>query len=106
VVVGWVFFRAANLEQALDILHAMFVPSGLALADAVDVALTHQRTLTLIAALFVVLLPPGFVLGRVLDEDRTPVAHVARYSVMTLGAFYAAVLVAAGTFSPFLYFQF
>ena len=106
VMIGWVFFRAANVEQALDILHAMFVPSGLAIADAVDVALTQQRTVTLILALFVVLLPPSFVLGRVLDEDRTPVAHVARYAVMTAGAFYAAVLVAAGTFSPFLYFQF
>jgi alginate O-acetyltransferase complex protein AlgI len=106
VMIGWVFFRAASVEQALDILRAMFVPSGLAVADVVDVALTRQRTLTLVASLFVVLLPPGFVLGRVLDEDRTPAAHLARYSVMTLGAFYAAVLVAAGTFSPFLYFQF
>jgi alginate O-acetyltransferase complex protein AlgI len=106
VLVGWVFFRSADLEQALGILQAMFVPSGLAVADVVQVALNRQRTLTLIAALFVVVLPPGFVLGRILDEDRTPAAHLARYSVMTVGAFYAAVLVAAGTFSPFLYFQF
>lgn len=106
VVVGWVFFRAPSLGRAVHILHVMFVPSGLGLGDAMRVALTHQRTVVLVAALFVVLLPPDFVLGRFLDDDRGGAAHVARYSVMTVGVLTAAVVIAAGTFSPFLYFQF
>jgi alginate O-acetyltransferase complex protein AlgI len=106
VGVGWVFFRAESVPRALSILHAMFVPSGLHLADVVDVALTNQRTLVLALAMLVVLVPPGFVFGRMLDADRTGAAHVARYAVMSVVVLYAAVLVTAGTFSPFLYFQF
>jgi alginate O-acetyltransferase complex protein AlgI len=106
VMIGWVLFRAESIPRALEVLRAMFVPSGLRVADVVDVALTNQRTVTLVLATLVVLLPPSFVLGRVLDADRTPAAHAARFGIMTVGASYAAILVAAGTFSPFLYFRF
>jgi alginate O-acetyltransferase complex protein AlgI len=106
VVVGWVFFRAASIGDALVMLKHMFVPSGLALPETVSTALTDQRTLILALSLLVVLLPATFVLGRVLDYGRSRPALVARYAVMALAAPYAAMLVAAGTFSPFLYYQF
>lgn len=106
VVVGWVFFRAASLTEALQVLKHMFVPSGLDLPEAVSVALTDQRTLVFALSLLVVLLPATFVLGRVLETSRTRLAAGARLAVMGVAAPYAAMLVAAGTFSPFLYFQF
>ena len=106
VVVGWVFFRAESMGQALRMLRAMVVPSGLALPEAVDAALTDQRTLVLGLSLLVVLLPSTFVLGRVVEETRGRLAAVARVAVSAVAAPYAAVLVAAGTFSPFLYYQF
>jgi alginate O-acetyltransferase complex protein AlgI len=106
VIVGWVFFRSASIGDALVMLRHMFVPSGLGLPETVSTALTHQRTLVLALSLLVVLLPATFVLGRVLDAGRGRPALVARYAVMALAAPYAAMLVAAGTFSPFLYYQF
>jgi alginate O-acetyltransferase complex protein AlgI len=106
VVVGWVFFRAESIGQALTMIRAMFVPSGLARPEAVAAALTNQRTLVLALALLVVLLPSTFVLGRIVQDSRTRFAAVARVAVAGVAAPYAAVLVAAGTFSPFLYYQF
>ena len=105
VMFGWVFFRATSLGRAFEIVRAMVVPSGLHIADAVDLALTNQRTLTLLVASTVVLLPPTFVAGRMLDEHSRKAAY-ARYGVSLVAAPLAAMLLAAGTFSPFLYFQF
>jgi alginate O-acetyltransferase complex protein AlgI len=56
--------------------------------------------------MLVVLLPRDLVMGKVVDDSRTRVASAARVAYSAVGAPYAAVLVAAGTFSPFLYFQF
>jgi alginate O-acetyltransferase complex protein AlgI len=106
VMFGWVLFRAPSLSRAGEIFKAMVVPSGFDVADAVDIALTNQRTLTLILASLVVLLPPAFVMGRSLDTSETPRGTVARFTVSAVTAPVAAVLLAAGTFSPFLYFQF
>jgi alginate O-acetyltransferase complex protein AlgI len=106
VAVGWVFFRSQDIPRALAMLRAMFIPSGMQLADQVSAVLTNQRSVVLALATLVVFLPPDFVLGRVLDADRSTAAHVARYTVMSVVVLYAAVLIAAGTFSPFLYFQF
>ena len=106
VVVGWVFFRAESLTRALTMIRAMFVPSGLGLPDAVSASLTHQRALALGVALLVVLLPATFVVGRLVQESPGRFAVAARVAVSAVAAPYAAVLVAAGTFSPFLYYQF
>jgi alginate O-acetyltransferase complex protein AlgI len=106
VVVGWVFFRAADLGQALMMLRHMFVPSGFGIPEAVSVSLTNTRSVMLVLAMLVVLLPGSFVLGRILEASRTPRARVTRFGVRAVAGPYAAVLVAAGTFSPFLYYQF
>jgi alginate O-acetyltransferase complex protein AlgI len=101
-----VFFRAADMGEAFTMLHAMFTPSGLHVSEAVSASLTNTRTFVLLLALLVVLLPGSFVLGRVLEAGRTRGATVTRFAVMAFAGPYAAVLVAAGTFSPFLYYQF
>jgi alginate O-acetyltransferase complex protein AlgI len=106
VVVGWVFFRAATIGQALVMIRHMFVPSGFGLPDTVAASLTHQRTVVLLLALLVVLLPGSFVLGRVLSLGRSRPAVLSRYAVMAIAAPCAAIVAAAGTFSPFLYYQF
>jgi alginate O-acetyltransferase complex protein AlgI len=85
----------------------MFVPhfSG-SVPASVTIALNSQARVTLALATLVALLPRGFVLGRFLDAGRTRLALGARVVVATAFAPYAAILVAAGTFSPFLYFRF
>jgi len=84
----------------------MFWPQGLGLSTEVSTALTHQRTVVLLLAGLVVLLPGSLVLGRVLEFGTHRPAAALRLAVVTVGLGYATVLVAAGTFSPFLYYKF
>ncbi len=107
VIVGWVLFRADSLSSAGHVLGAMFSFdfSG-ATPSAVSVALDNKATWTLALAALVVLMPRHFVLGRYLDFSRTRLADATRFVVSLGFAPYAAILVAAGTFSPFLYFRF
>ncbi|GAA2672719.1 MULTISPECIES: MBOAT family protein [Actinosynnema] len=106
VVVGWVFFRSPDLGTAFSVLGNMLVPDFDGLPDAVAAAATNQRIALLALALVVVLLPNHPVTGPYLESARTRVATGLRVAVMTVGALYAAILVAGGTFSPFLYYQF
>jgi alginate O-acetyltransferase complex protein AlgI len=106
VLVGWVFFRSPDLGYALIMLQNMVIPDLGGFTDVVDSSLTNQRTLILVVALLVVLLPPHPVTGPYLESVRSRGATVLRVSIMTAGLAYSSVLIAAGTFSPFLYYQF
>ncbi|OLR89780.1 MBOAT family O-acyltransferase [Actinokineospora bangkokensis] len=106
VVVGWVLFRAADLGQALLMVGHMLLPDFTGLTDQVDIAVTHQVLVTLLLAAVVFLLPPGPVTGPLLESSRGRAAQALRVAVMVPGLLWAAVLVASGTFSPFLYYQF
>jgi alginate O-acetyltransferase complex protein AlgI len=46
------------------------------------------------------------VLGRILQAGQSRPAIATRYAVIAVAAPCAAVVAAAGTFSPFLYYQF
>jgi alginate O-acetyltransferase complex protein AlgI len=106
VVVGWVFFRAADLSQALVMLGHMLVPDFTGLGDVVGSALDNQRTVVLLLALCIVLFPARPATGRFLESARSRPAIALRAVVMVVGLPYAAILLASGTFSPFLYYQF
>ena len=106
VVIGWVVFRAPDMAQALSMLGHMFAPDGPGLTDVVGAALTHQRLVILLLAVLVVFLPTSPVTGPFLESSRTRLAGATRIGVMTAGLAYSAILIASGTFSPFLYFQF
>ena len=108
VMVGWVFFRAPSMSVAGGMLSAMFSPAGMALSDLVQAALTPQREVTLLAASLVVLLPAGFVVGRLLDDParQDRLARSGRIAFAAVLGPLSALTVAAGSFSPFLYFQF
>lgn len=106
VIVGWVFFRSTDLPQALTMIGHMLLPDFTGLTDVVSEAFTNQRLAILLCALVVVFLPAHPVTGPLLESSRSRPATVLRVTVMTAGLLYAAVLVATGTFSPFLYYQF
>ena len=59
-----------------------------------------------VLAFAVFLLPRRFVGGSYVAVGRGRRPALARLAVVGLGLPYAAVLIAAGTFSPFLYFRF
>ncbi|MDU0289017.1 MBOAT family protein [Saccharothrix longispora] len=106
VVIGWVFFRSPDLGTAFTMLGHMVLPDFSGLTEAVGAAATNQRIVLLLVALAVVALPDHPVTGPYLESSRAKAATAARVSLMTAGVGYAAILVASGTFSPFLYYQF
>ncbi|GAA1941722.1 MBOAT family protein [Amycolatopsis minnesotensis] len=106
VVFGWVIFKSADLPRALAMIGHMLLPDFSGLTDVVETALTNQRLIFLLAALVVFFLPAHPVTGPMLESSRTRQANGLRIGVMTAGLLYAAVLIANGTFSPFLYYQF
>ena len=106
VIVGWVLFRANSLSYALDYLKAMFVYRSGPMPDALLAVWTHHRIVVLIAGLVVVLFPASLVTGRLIERRDILWAVPVRWAVIGVLLPYAAILVAAGTFSPFLYFQF
>jgi alginate O-acetyltransferase complex protein AlgI len=106
VVIGWVFFRSPDLAHALGMIGHMLLPDFSGLGDIVGLALTNQRLVVLLAALAIFFLPAHPVTGPLLESSRSRPATALRIGVMTVGLVYAAILVATGTFSPFLYYQF
>jgi alginate O-acetyltransferase complex protein AlgI len=106
VAVGWVFFRAGDIGAAMSYLETMFVPTTGPVPDAVLAVRTNQRLVVLAAASLVFVMPTNLVMGRLVERFDNRPAAVLRTAVLFLGAPYAAIAVAAGTFSPFLYFQF
>jgi len=72
----------------------------------VEATLTNQRIVLLLGAMAIFFLPAHPVTGPLLESSRSRSATALRIGVMTVGLLYAAILVATGTFSPFLYYQF
>jgi alginate O-acetyltransferase complex protein AlgI len=106
VIVGWVIFRSAELPDALTMIGHMLLPDLSGLTDVVSAALTNQRLIILIGALAILFLPAHPVTGPLLESSRSRPAAVLRITIMAVALPYAAILIATGTFSPFLYFQF
>ncbi|HEV7977465.1 MBOAT family protein [Amycolatopsis sp.] len=106
VVIGWVFFRSPDLEHALGMIGHMLLPDFTGINDVVEATLTNQRIILLLGAMAIFFLPAHPVTGPLLESSRSKPATALRIGVMTVGLLYAAILVATGTFSPFLYYQF
>jgi alginate O-acetyltransferase complex protein AlgI len=106
VVFGWVLFRAADMSQAAAFASSMFTPESPRIDAAMRVAISHENALSLAIGLSCVMLPREFSMGKLVDAASPwRLAPLARVAVISLVP-YTAVVVAAGTFSPFLYFQF
>jgi alginate O-acetyltransferase complex protein AlgI len=105
VVVGWVMFRAESPGQAFDFYAAMVPHGTLAVNPFLSLAFTPQAKFALAVGLATVLLPRGLVLGRLMQRGWSGAPLLARAAAVAALP-YAAVLVAAGSFSPFLYFRF
>ena len=96
VVIGWVFFRAVDIESALHILHTMFVPtSGELTTDVVLFAI-----IIAIAFPLATLAPNAFEF----HQDYRNSASQKVLTAIVLGI--AIALIAGSRESPFLYFQF
>ncbi|HEX7323124.1 MAG TPA: MBOAT family protein [Mycobacterium sp.] len=106
VMIGWVFFRSPDLGYAMSYLKTMFVPTFGPVPDALVAVQTDQRMIVLLGALLVFIMPAKLVMGRLIERFDYQPAAAFRYAILFIATPYAAISVAAGTFSPFLYFQF
>ena len=104
-MLGWVLFRAEGLGQARDFYAAMASLDFGALALGVDAVLARQQAIALLLGLASVVLPRDFVTRRFVTGGWSGAPLAAPLAVVALTP-YAAIGVAAGSFSPFLYFQF
>lgn len=104
VMVGWVFFRAENINHALAMLEAMFIQQDWSISDQFAWQLSGIATLFLgIGWCLVFIVPP---LERT-KKIRFRVQHHISMQVLTIIFFVIAVTkLVADTHSPFLYFQF
>jgi alginate O-acetyltransferase complex protein AlgI len=82
------------------------VPTPGPIPDSIVAVQTNERMVVLAAASLVFLMPASLVLGRIVERVDYRPAALLRGAVLFATAPYAAIVVAAGTFSPFLYFQF
>ena len=108
VVLGWVLFRAADAARRAhastdDLVSMNFGP----LPAVGQPGAAAANIVALIIGLATVLLPRDLVLGKLMHGrrlDRHSPRHPLRRHRSSLPV--AAIAVAAGTFSPFLYFRF
>ncbi|MFN3867842.1 MAG: MBOAT family O-acyltransferase [Hyphomicrobiaceae bacterium] len=121
VMLGWVIFRAENVDVAFAYYRALFDVTNPSLNPEVAEAITNRGAVTLVLASVVFLLPGSFVAGRWLTRETDAVRagsspHQTALHYDAVDAYRLALLipilavvaadVISGTFSPFLYFQF
>lgn len=107
VVIGWVFFRAANLSEA-----GSFFPDrcagglGETSGRFFDTSITTRSQTVLRIALASVTLPARFCTGPALTAAASARNQMLRLAYTATVLPFSLVLAATSTFSPFLYFQF
>ena len=105
VMMGWVLFRSPSATAAGEYLGALFTLSGAtpaALTDAIDT----RAVIALGLGAASVFLPGDFVGGLVLTRWQGIRGFALRLAEVSLAFPYALIVVASGSFSPFLYYQF
>lgn len=105
VMLGWVLFRAETPGVALDYYVAL-VSFGDGGTTVLDAALSNRAVTCMAIASLVVLLPAGRAGGAWVAEASGRVPSLARFATVGVALPLALLAAMAGTFSPFLYFQF
>ena len=96
VMIGWVFFRSANVTEAGRMFNGMLGLNGIEFGDAVAWQVTTDRLLVLLIGVLLVYAMP--LLKR---NAQSPL----RFLIIPLFVWALATL-SAQSFTPFLYFQF
>ena len=103
VTIGWVLFRANNIQEAFGYLHAMFDFSR----DVPPIIFRDQNTmLTLCVAALISFVPKSSLRAPASLVRYGAVSEGAISAVVALGFVWAGTRLAAVTFTPFLYFRF
>ena len=112
VLLGWVLFRAATVENAMDIYAGMFGLNGFGLPPSVILSIQSEALAALALCMGIAALEP--YLGQIAREQMMPQPGGVMVATNTLVptllvtglATLAIMKLAEQSFSPFLYFQF
>lgn len=110
VIIGWVFFRAENLDSAFDFLSKMFSFQSNTAADS-HLAMLFNHELWLMLTLGVLFTMPilKFSVEKIqsLSTNRQSKAWIGVYDFTLIAVFVLTCLyLAAGTYNPFIYYRF
>ncbi len=105
VLFGWILFRSASIEYALGFMEALVRPA-MALPVDVALAITPQAMIALFIGAGSVLTPRTWVTGVRLENPSTLPIRLLRLAMIVVVLPASLVVVMAGAYSPFLYFQF
>lgn len=105
VMAGWVLFRSDDLPAAAAYFAVLASPDLAGLPDSVARAAGNRALLTLALASLVFILPRTFRMPDALARGDIA-GKAARTIVVVVGYPYALLLVVAGAFTAFIYFQF
>lgn len=108
VIVGWVFFRAPNIEYAMDFLNIMFIPVNKSLTELgpLSFVLNGRNLFFLLLSIPVFFLPRDFSAMRLWESGQTALTVSFRMVVLMGLVVYSVAMLASGSFNPFIYFQF
>jgi alginate O-acetyltransferase complex protein AlgI len=105
VMMGWVLFRSPTVAVAGDYLAALFTAGGtvpVLMMDAIDT----RALLALGIGAASALLPGNFVGGLAVTGWRGIRGAAVRLAEVSVAFPYTLIVIASGSFSPFLYYQF
>lgn len=115
VIIGWVFFRAANMTEALDVLAGMVGLQGFALRSDYAWQFTNFSLVVMILGAVIAVgepvlrryfaLPMTVDLVKAKEIDRPRITRAMSVAAVILGVL-AIVKLVADSDTPFLYFQF
>jgi alginate O-acetyltransferase complex protein AlgI len=105
VMVGWVLFRSPSAVAAWDYLGSMFTAGGIT-PEAITAAIDTRAVLALGIGVASVFLPGNLVGGLLVTNWQGLRGAAVRVAEVAVAFPYSLIVVASGSFSPFLYYQF
>ncbi len=106
VMIGWVFFRAVDMRQALYMFKIMFVPVNHPLPFPLFAALNYRNIFFMLVASIVFFLPRDFHGLSLIEKHRQPLIEALRVAAVIIMVLYSVALIVSGSYNPFIYFQF
>ena len=106
VMVGWVFFRAEDIYQAIGFLGIMFSAADLPLPYELSLVLNYRNILFMVTALTVFFMPGTFSGINFLIHKKDPIPLIAGVLMILLLLPYCVALIVGGSNSPFIYYRF
>jgi alginate O-acetyltransferase complex protein AlgI len=103
VMIGWVFFRSVNIEQAFHVLSTMFGLSSATVSHDLSSVPVPRNALIMLVGLVFALFPFERTSMRLEGTEATIGVKAVLAGVIFI---YAVALLQVNSFNPFIYFRF